>query len=203
LIGQARQQFEGDLHGAVSSVTDDTAGLGRVQPFRQRGRLELERAGPRTSVRTIHSLRGYCSNAWTRPERADRDRTRCFGYSVPVAITLRKWVALGGGARAAGLRSWASRELNGYKVGDDDFPEWRIVGAVLQIDGKTARAIIKGQCPLRMRVAAPSHLKSTTPIPLDRFVDETRLSRFLQENPEGHNRRLSCIFALMRGWMPG
>lgn len=60
----------------------------------------------------------------------------------------------------------------GTRQGDGDLPEWRIVGAVLQIDGQTARAIIKGQqispmtlpdfardaikeeCPLRMGVAA-------------------------------------------------
>jgi AbiTii len=81
-------------------------------------------------------------------------------------------LALGGQAKSAELRSWASRELNGYKTGDDDLPEWRIVGATLHIDGQNLRAIIKGQqispmtlpdfardvikeeCPLRMGVAA-------------------------------------------------
>lgn len=91
--------------------------------------------------------------------------------NVPLATTLRKCVALGGQAGSTELRRWASRELNGYKAGDDDLPEWRIVGAVLHIDRHTLRAIIKGQqispmilpdfardvikeeCPLRMGVA--------------------------------------------------
>jgi hypothetical protein len=54
--------------------------------------------------------------------------------NVPLATTLRKCVALGGQAGSIELRRWASRELNGYKAGDDDLPEWRIVGAVLHID---------------------------------------------------------------------
>lgn len=92
--------------------------------------------------------------------------------SVALATTLRKCVALGGQAKSAELRSWASRELNGYETGSDNLPEWRIVGAILLIDGQNIRAIIKGQqvspmilpdfardvikeeCPLRMGVAA-------------------------------------------------
>ncbi|MGW5578128.1 AbiTii domain-containing protein [Micromonospora chokoriensis] len=53
---------------------------------------------------------------------------------APLAATLRKCVALGGQARSAELRDWASRELNGYGP-DDELPEWRKVNAPLQIDG--------------------------------------------------------------------
>jgi hypothetical protein len=54
--------------------------------------------------------------------------------SVSLADTLRKCVALGGQARSAELRDWASRELNGYSP-EDELPEWRKVFAPLRIDG--------------------------------------------------------------------
>jgi len=90
---------------------------------------------------------------------------------VPLAATLRKCVALGGQAKSAELRTWARQELNGYENGND-LPEWRIVGAVLKIDGQTvggsivgqqigsmflpefARDVIKEECPLPMGVVA-------------------------------------------------
>lgn len=111
-------------------------------------------------------MRGRDRSLLTEIERGALDD------NVPLATTLRKCVALGGQAGSAELRGWASRELTGYEAGDDDLPEWRIVGAVLQIDGQAVRAIIKGQqispmtlpdfardaikeeCPLRMGVAA-------------------------------------------------
>jgi hypothetical protein len=111
-------------------------------------------------------MRGRDRSLLTEIERGALDD------NVLLATTLRKCIALGGQARSAELRSWASRELNGYEAGDGELPEWRIVGAVLQIDGQTARAIvrrqqispmalpdfardvIKEECPLRMGVAA-------------------------------------------------
>jgi AbiTii len=91
---------------------------------------------------------------------------------VPLATTLRRCVALGGQARSAELRAWASRELNGYEAGDEELPDWRIVGAPLLLDAivgrtiitgkqispwelpKVARDVIMEECPLRMGVAA-------------------------------------------------
>ena len=57
---------------------------------------------------------------------------------------LRKVIALGGQAGSAELRDWATRELRGYGA-DDEIPEYRKVGAPLQIDGSNIRFAIRGQ----------------------------------------------------------
>jgi hypothetical protein len=138
----------------------------------------------RTPARKIHlfrdnaRMRGRERSLLTEIERDALDD------NVSLAATLRKCVALGGQARSAELRGWASRELNGYVAADENLPDWRIVGAVLQIDGQTVNASIKGQqvspmslpdfardvikeeCPLRMGVAELEAVLSSN----DQFV---------------------------------
>ncbi|GII22170.1 AbiTii domain-containing protein [Planosporangium mesophilum] len=64
--------------------------------------------------------------------------------NVSLADTLRKCMILGGQAKSAELRAWASRELSGYGP-DDELPEWRTVAAPLQMDGMNLRYRWKGQ----------------------------------------------------------
>ena len=53
---------------------------------------------------------------------------------TPLADVLRKCVALGGRAGSDELRDWARRELDGYP-NDADLPHYRVVPAVIAIDG--------------------------------------------------------------------
>lgn len=55
------------------------------------------------------------------------------GSDVPTSTILQKCILLGGRAGSDTLRSWASRELNGYE-NDDDLPSYRKVGAVILMD---------------------------------------------------------------------
>jgi len=51
---------------------------------------------------------------------------------------------LGGRAGSAELRTWASRELNGYGPGDE-LPEWRVAAAAIRIDFTNVRAKVTGR----------------------------------------------------------
>lgn len=62
----------------------------------------------------------------------------------PLADLLRKCVLLGGRAGSVELRDWASRELKGYGR-DDELPAYRVVGAVIQLDGVAGSTMIRGQ----------------------------------------------------------
>ncbi|MCR1785397.1 hypothetical protein KVF89_22850 [Nocardioides carbamazepini] len=64
--------------------------------------------------------------------------------SVPLADALRKCIALGGRSGSADLRDWARRELEGYSP-NDALPAYRIVAAIIAIDGATMTAVIKQQ----------------------------------------------------------
>ncbi len=61
-----------------------------------------------------------------------------------LADALRKIVILGGQAGSLELREWASKELRGYQS-DDDLPDYRKVGAPLQVNGINARFHYTGQ----------------------------------------------------------
>ena len=63
---------------------------------------------------------------------------------TPLADVLRKCVALGGRAGSAELRDWARRELDGY-AGADTLPDYRLVPAVLAIDGQNLAYRVAGQ----------------------------------------------------------
>src|SRR5262249_53599063 len=65
-------------------------------------------------------------------------------HSVPLSAALQKCIALGGRARNAELRDWASQELHGYR-NDTELPAYRIIHAPLLIDGVTVAGSIKGQ----------------------------------------------------------
>lgn len=54
--------------------------------------------------------------------------------SRPLAEVLRKCVALGGEAKSADLRDWASRELNGYRGTEAEIPDYREVTGALAVD---------------------------------------------------------------------
>lgn len=62
----------------------------------------------------------------------------------PTADLLRKCVVLGGRAGSVELRDWASRELKGYPD-PDSLPDYRVVPAVILLNGVTMRAQITGQ----------------------------------------------------------
>lgn len=62
----------------------------------------------------------------------------------PIADTLRKAVVLGGKARSAALRDWATKELKGYGPADS-LPEYRIVGAPICVDAFVGNGWIRGQ----------------------------------------------------------
>jgi hypothetical protein len=64
--------------------------------------------------------------------------------SVPVATALRKCVVLGGKSGSEELRDWATRELKGYH-GQDELPDYRIIGAPLMIDGVSGRTKVTHQ----------------------------------------------------------
>jgi AbiTii len=64
--------------------------------------------------------------------------------AVPVKVALRHCLSLGGRAGSAALREWASKELQGYGP-DDELPAYRVLPAMLKIDGALPGGFIKGQ----------------------------------------------------------
>jgi hypothetical protein len=64
--------------------------------------------------------------------------------SIPLANALRKCVVLGGQSGSEQLRDRATRELQGYH-GDAEVPDYRMIGATLQIDGIAGNYRITGQ----------------------------------------------------------
>jgi AbiTii len=66
-------------------------------------------------------------------------------HSVPLSATLQKCIALGGQARNAELRDWATRELHGYRDNDNEIPEYRIIHVPLMVDAVTFTHQIRGQ----------------------------------------------------------
>jgi AbiTii-like protein len=64
--------------------------------------------------------------------------------AVPVKVALRHCLSLGGRAGSAALRDWASKELQGYGS-DDELPGYRVIPAVLKIDGALPGGFIRGQ----------------------------------------------------------
>jgi hypothetical protein len=65
-------------------------------------------------------------------------------HSVPLSAALQKCIALGGRARNAELRDWATQELHGYR-NDTEIPPYRIIHAPLLIDAITVAGSIRGQ----------------------------------------------------------
>lgn len=64
--------------------------------------------------------------------------------TVPLADVLRKCVALGGRAGSTELRDWARQELDGYEQ-REDLPEYRVVPAIIALDGVTINSIVSQQ----------------------------------------------------------
>jgi hypothetical protein len=64
--------------------------------------------------------------------------------SKPVAAGLRRCLALGGRAKSAELREWASRELHGYP-GEAVLPDYRKIQTPLLMDGFTRGGIFRGK----------------------------------------------------------
>lgn len=62
----------------------------------------------------------------------------------PTADLLRKCVVLGGRAGSTELRDWASQELKGYPT-IDDLPDYRVVPAVILLNGISGYNQITGQ----------------------------------------------------------
>lgn len=76
-------------------------------------------------------------------EKIERD---ALDDSVPVAAALRKCLVLGGKSGSEKLRDWATRELEGYYLDDqDDLPDYRIVAAPLMMDAVRVNVQIRGQ----------------------------------------------------------
>jgi AbiTii len=65
-------------------------------------------------------------------------------HRAPLTAVLQKCIALGGQARNAELRDWASQELHGYR-NDNEIPQYRIIHAPLLIDAVTSNGQIRGQ----------------------------------------------------------
>jgi hypothetical protein len=65
--------------------------------------------------------------------------------SVPLTTVLRKCIVLGGKSGSERLRDWATRELDGYQGGEEELPDYRIIGAPLVMDGIAGNAKITGQ----------------------------------------------------------
>lgn len=63
---------------------------------------------------------------------------------VPLAVALRKCVALGGRSGSSKLRTWANKELRGY-VREDELPPYRKISAPLKINAVAGPNIITGQ----------------------------------------------------------
>lgn len=64
--------------------------------------------------------------------------------SKPVATALRKCLALGGQAKSAELREWASRELHGYPD-EAPLPEYRKIRTPLLMDAFAQGGIFRGK----------------------------------------------------------
>jgi hypothetical protein len=64
--------------------------------------------------------------------------------NVSVATALRKCLVLGGESGSAELREWARRELEGYN-GADAVPEYRVIHALLKIDGIAGNYQVTGE----------------------------------------------------------
>jgi AbiTii-like protein len=64
--------------------------------------------------------------------------------SKSVAAALRKCLALGGQAKSAELRDWASRELHGYPD-EVPLPDYRKIRTPLLMDGFTGGGIFRGK----------------------------------------------------------
>jgi len=64
--------------------------------------------------------------------------------NVPLATALRKCIVLGGKSGSERLRDWATRELQGY-FGQEDLPDYRVIGAPLQLDGFSGNYRITGE----------------------------------------------------------
>lgn len=64
---------------------------------------------------------------------------------VSLASVLRQVIALGGRAQSAALRTWATRELQGYRGSDEELPDYRLVPAPIRIDAIIGFRQVKGQ----------------------------------------------------------
>jgi hypothetical protein len=91
--------------------------------------------------------------------------------STPIADVLRKVIAVGGKAGSTELRDWATRELNGYRPGDD-LPDYRKICAPLQIDAATMHGFIKGQTISTMQLPDFARDTITNDVVLYQGVDE-------------------------------
>ncbi len=65
-------------------------------------------------------------------------------HQTPIGDLLRKVIFLGGRAGSTELRDWATRELKGYKPGDE-LPEYRKIIAPLRLDLMNMRWLSTGQ----------------------------------------------------------
>jgi AbiTii len=63
---------------------------------------------------------------------------------TPIGAVLRKCVILGGRAGSEELRTWATRELQGYGP-DDELPDYRVIPTAIKIDFENVRFRVIGQ----------------------------------------------------------
>jgi hypothetical protein len=63
---------------------------------------------------------------------------------TPIGAVLRKCLMLGGKAGSEELRTWATRELQGYGP-DDELPGYRVIPAVIKVDFTNVRFHVTGQ----------------------------------------------------------
>lgn len=84
---------------------------------------------------------------------------------VALADVLRKCIALGGQAGSTSLRDWAKQELEGYP-NSDSLPEYRILPAIIALDGVTFHAIVSQQqiSPSALPDFAQESVKEAAPI---------------------------------------
>jgi AbiTii len=108
--------------------------------------------------------------------------------STPIADVLRKVIALGGKAGSTELRDWATRELNGYRPGDE-LPAYRQITAPLQLDMVNAAYIMKGQTISPLELPDIAHETVTNQVNLYMGIGE--IEQFVRQCPPGEVIKLS------------
>lgn len=78
-----------------------------------------------------------------KPSLVEQIEQDALDGDASLAGALRKCVALGGRAGSAELRSWATRELQGYD--GEDVPDYRTVAAPIVLDGFSGNRHVTGE----------------------------------------------------------
>lgn len=78
-------------------------------------------------------------------ELLDKIERGLFDGNTPVTMLLQNAMILGARVGAGELREWAQLELNGYPDADESLPDYRTIGAIIQVDAIVGNTSIRGQ----------------------------------------------------------